>query len=77
MMSLWGKEPTHQSLRYNFVIYFIFFCRSKMPIDAEIKTFKCKICDFENGQKSFLKKHIESVHYGSTGCRVFKQRVQN
>ena len=33
-----------------------------MPIGAEIKAFKCEICDYENGQKSVLKKHIESVH---------------
>ena len=33
-----------------------------MAIVAEIKAFKCEICDYENGQESVLKKHIESVH---------------
>ena len=35
-----------------------------MAIVAEIKAFKCEICDYENGQESVLKKHIESAHKG-------------
>jgi KRAB domain-containing zinc finger protein len=35
-----------------------------MQFGAEIKAFKCEICDYKNGQKSVLKKHIESVHKG-------------
>ena len=35
-----------------------------MSIGDEIKAFKCETCDYENGQESVLKKHIESVHKG-------------
>ena len=42
-----------------------------------IMEFECNICDYKASSNSSLKKHIASVHYGSTGCRVFKQGVQN
>ena len=37
------------------------------------KDFICEICEHSFGDRGSLSKHIAAVHYGNTGCRVFKR----
>ena len=37
------------------------------------KAFICEICEHAFGDDGSLSKHIAAVHYGNTGCRVFKR----